>query len=267
MKHNPYKVLLWILFIIVVLVNSLRLFIYGFVISFIIVIIDRAFFGTRKRSDTQFLNLFFVITTFFAFCYTFSPYFRTLEFEVSHPRWKSYEIISIDKETTQTVYNASEIIEKKYTPILVTYKDASGKLYTIRNEVKHYGLIILPPFLNKEVVEKELNYIHQRSLDKLINKRSIHVFQHPHKPTLKVFKGNDAFALRHSIGFQISMFIIYLLCFVLSAQVLIFNKRFRTTLRGQNLMKHKSIVIILGILAAVYVLLIITAAHYIKFLN
>src|SRR5690554_7665659 len=79
MKYNPFKIILWMLFILVVLLNSVRLFIYGFVISFIIVIIDRAFFGTRKRSDTQFLNLFFTFTLFFAICYTFSPFFRSLD--------------------------------------------------------------------------------------------------------------------------------------------------------------------------------------------
>src|SRR5690606_35890686 len=98
MRYNPYKILLWFLFIIVVLVNSIRLFIYGFVLSFIIVLFDRAFFGTRKRSDTQFLNLFFTLTCIFAFCYTFSPFFRKIEFEISHPKWQQYEIISIEKE-------------------------------------------------------------------------------------------------------------------------------------------------------------------------
>lgn len=266
MKHNPYKLLLWFLFIIVVLVNSFRLFIYGFIISFMIVIFDRAFFGTRKRSDTQFLNLFFTLTSFFALCYTFSPFFRMFEFEVSHPKWKQYEVVEIKQHPPHTVFTTFDIIEKRYTPIDVIYKDDKGVLQSYSNEVKHYGLIIPPPFKNEEVIEKELSYIHQRSLNKLVENRSIHVFEHPHKSKLKVFKGSDAFALRHSIGFQIGMIISYIVALILSIRLVFTFKSIPQRFNSTNRRERNTVRILLSILLFVYILIGSTAIHYVKFL-
>ena len=266
MKLNPFKIILWILFLVFVLLNSLRLFIYGFVISFIIVIIDRAFFGTRKRSDHQFLNLFFLFTTVFALFYSFSPFIRSIEFKVSHPKWKSLEIVSIQKGTTQHVHSSFHFLEKVYTPITVTYKADSGVLETRNEELKHYALFALEPLFKQKIVKKELDYIHNRSLNKLIDKKAIHLFQHPSKERMKVFKGNDAFALRHSIGSQIVVLIAYLLFLILTPYSIYHLNRLKQQSKSKEWKDRKTVYIILLILAVSYLIIGVNIVHYLKFI-
>ncbi|HLW62108.1 MAG TPA: hypothetical protein VKY33_01790 [Flavobacterium sp.] len=266
MKYSPFKILLWMLFVLVVLLNSFRLFIYGFVISFIIVIIDRAFFGTRKRSDTQFLNLFFTCTLFFAIGYTFSPFFRSLEFEISHPRWTQQTIEEIEKKNTHKVYTPQGFLEKEYTSIEIIYIDKDGTTRQMSEEVKHYAMPMFPILSNKTVLEKELDYIHQRGLNKLIDKKSIHLFKHPHKNKLKVFKGMDAFAVRHSIGSAIVLLVSYLLFVGLTIYVGI---RYKTLKQKVNSSKPKdriTLMIITGLLLTVYIITITSLIHYLKFI-
>lgn len=247
------------------MVNSIRLFIYGFIISFIIVIFDRAFFGTRKRSDTQFLNLFLTITSILTFCYTFSPFFRMVEFEISHPKWKSYEIIDIQSHSSNTVYSFKNFLEKKYTPITVYYKDHNQKMFSFKNEVKHYGLLIVPPLRDKEALEKELNFIHQRSVDKLIEKQAIHVYEHPHKEKLKVFKGNDAFAIRHSIGFLILQLVCYLLALIGTIHLLKTRRTICQRLFSTVESEKRGFRIFLTTVVAIYIILGTVLIHYMKF--
>jgi len=264
MKYNPFKVILWILFIVVVLVNSIRLFIYGFVISFIVVIIDRAFFGTRKRSDTQFLNLFFTITSVFALFYTFSPFFRSVEFEISHPRWEQLQIESIERRDTFKV-EAQGVLEKIYSPIIITYIDKEGVSQKMNAELKHYAMFMLPPLADQKVSEKELDYIHNRGLNKLINKKAIHLFKHPHKDKLKVFKGNDVFAIRHSIGFQIALVISYILFFSLTIFTFIRFNTLKKKANSTNKKERTTVIIIFGLMLLVYAITITSIVHYLKF--
>lgn len=265
MKYNPFKIIIWVLFLVLVLLNSVRLFIYGFVIGFIIVIIDRAFFGTRKRSDTQFLNLFFAFTLVFALFYTFSPFFRSLEFKISHPRWQKLEIVSVEKSKTQKVSTPFNFLEKEYTSIAVNYKDEFGKIQTKNEEIKHYAILGFEPLFNKKVIENELDYIHSRSLNKLINKRAINLFQHPSKDKMKIFKGNDAFALRHSIGFQIALLITYILFVSLTFYCIFRFKQLFAAIKSKNTKEQKTASIILLILIYSYLVVGITVLHYLKF--
>lgn len=266
MKYNPFKIILWMLFILVVLLNSVRLFIYGFVISFIIVIIDRAFFGTRKRSDTQFLNLFFTFTLFFAICYTFSPFFRSLEFEISHPRWTQYTIEEIEKKNTHKVYTSQGLLEKEYTAITITYTDENGTTQQINEKVKHYAMLMFPPLSDKTVLEKELDYIHQRGLNKLIDNKAIHLFKHPHKNKLKVFKGMDVFAVRHSIGSPIVLLVSYLLFAGLTIYVAVRYKTLKQKVNSSKLKDYITLLIIAGLLLTVYAVTITSLIHYLKFM-
>ncbi|HUH25379.1 MAG TPA: hypothetical protein VLY87_02015 [Flavobacterium sp.] len=266
MKYNPFKIILWILFALVVSINSIRLFIYGFVISFIIVIIDRAFFGTRKRSDTQFLNLFFVITSTFALFFTFSPFFRTLEFEVSHPRWERLEIQTIEKRSSSKVYTSQGILEKEYTPITIHYLDENGTPAKIGSEVKHYAMLMIPPLANQKALEKELDYIHNRGLNKLLHKKAIHLFKHPHKNTLKVFKGNDAFAVRHSIGSQITLICSYILFFGLALYSVVRIRALRQKVQSTNLKERTTVAIIFGLMVLAAVVTVTSVVHYLKFI-
>ena len=266
MKYNPFKIILWVLFILLVLLNSIRLFIYGFVISFIIVIIDRAFFGTRKRSDTQFLNLFFTFTLFFAVCYTFSPFFRSLEFEISHPRWTQYTIEKIEKNNSHKVYTPQGFLEKEYTSIKITYIDENGTTQQINEEVKHYAMAMFPPFSDQTVLESELEYIHQRGLNKLIGKKAIHLFKHPHKNKWKVFKGMDVFAVRHSIGSAIVLLVSNLLFAGLTIYVALRYKTLKQKIRSSIPKDRITLMIIAGLLLTVYAITIISLIHYLKFM-
>lgn len=265
MKFNPFKIIICVLFLVFVLLNSVRLFIYGFVISFIIVIIDRAFFGTRKRSDTQFLNLFFVFTSIFTLFYTFSPFFRSVEFKISHPRWEKLEIISVEKIATHKVSAPFNFLEKEYTSIAVNYMGEDGKIQTINEEIKHYAILSFEPLFNKQTVEKELDYIHNRSLNKLINKKAINLYQHPSKDKMKVFKGNDAFALRHSIGFQIALLITYLLVVTLTIYGIYRFKELRNNLKSTEKKEKQATYTILIILLYSYLVVGLTIIHYLKF--
>lgn len=266
MKLNPFKIILWILFLVFVLLNSLRLFIYGFVISFIIVIIDRAFFGTRKRSDHQFLNLFFLFTTFFAALYSFSPFIRSVEFNISHPKWKKLEIVSIQKGNTQHVHSSFHFLEKVYTPLNVHYKNDKGTYEVRSEELKHYALFAFEPLFKQKIVKKELDYIHNRSLNKLIDKKAIHLFQHPSKERMKVFKGNDAFALRHSIGSQIVVLIAYLLFLILTPYSIYHLNRLKQQSKSKEWKDRKTVYIILLILAVSYLIIGVNIVHYLKFI-
>ncbi len=265
MKYNPFKIIIWVLFLVLVLLNSLRLFIYGFVISFIIVIIDRAFFGTRKRSDTQFLNLFFGFTSVFALFYTFSPFFRSVEFKISHPKWQSLEVVSIEKKTTQKVSTPFNFLEKEYTSLTVNYLDEYGKVQTKHEEIKHYAILGFEPLFSKKTIEKELDYIHNRSINKLINKKAINLYQHPSKDRMKVFKGNDAFALRHSIGFQIALLISYILFVSLTVYCVYRFKQLVAAFKSTNKKELNTALIILFILLYSYLVVGITVVHYLKF--
>lgn len=265
MKYNPFKIILWVLFLVFVLLNSLRLFIYGFVISFIIVIIDRAFFGTRKRSDRQFLNLFVTFTAVFALFYTFSPIFRSVEFKISHPRWQKLEIVSITKANSKMVSTPFNFLEKKYTAITVNYLDEHGKIQTKNEEIKHYALVGFEPFFKKSIIEKELNYIHNRSLNKLITKKAFNIYQHPSKEKLKAFKGNDAFALRHSIGFQIALVLSYLLFIGLTLYMLFNFRKLVSVFKSNNAKLQKTTFIFFILLLSSYVVVGITVIHYLKF--
>lgn len=265
MKYNPFKIIIWVLFLVFVLLNSVRLFIYGFVISFMIVIIDRAFFGTRKRSDTQFLNLFLTFTSIFTLFYTFSPFFRSIEFKISHPRWQKLEIVSVEKSVTQKVSTPFNFLEKEYTSISVNYIDELGKIQTKGEEIKHYAILGFEPLLSKKTIENELDYIHSRSLNKLINKKAINVYQHPSKDKMKVFKGNDAFALRHSIGFQIALLITYILFISLTVYCIYRFKQLAAAVKSSNIKEQKSAYIILLILLYSYLVVGITVVHYLKF--
>lgn len=265
MKYNPFKIILWTLFAVFVLLNSLRLFIYGFIISFIIVIIDRAFFGTRTRSDRQFLNLFFTATSILALFYTFSPYFRSFEFRISHPRWQQLEIVSVEKGVSQHVSTSLNMMEKVYTPLEVKYKDEQGKLHVKSEEVKHYAILGFSPVFDNNVIEKELDYIHQRGLNKLIDKKAIHLFQHPSKDKMKVFKGNDAFALRHSIGSQIGLLLVYVLFAGLTVYCIVRLKMLKRLLGSEKWKERKTAYIILSILFFSYIVVGITVIHYMKF--
>jgi len=265
MKYNPFKIIIWVLFLVFVLLNSVRLFIYGFVISFMIVIIDRAFFGTRKRSDTQFLNLFLTFTSIFTLFYTFSPFFRSIEFKISHPRWQKLEIVSVKKSVTQKVSTPFNFLEKEYTSIYVNYIDELGKVQTKDEEIKHYAILGFEPLFSKKTIENELDYIHSRSLNKLINKKAINVYQHPSKDKMKVFKGNDAFALRHSIGFQIALLITYILFVSLTVYCICRFKQLAAAVKSSNIKEQKSAYIILLILLYSYLVVGITVIHYLKF--
>lgn len=265
MKYNPFKIIIWVLFLVFVLLNSMRLFIYGFVISFIIVIIDRAFFGTRKRSDTQFLNLFFVFTLLFTLGYTFSPFLRSIEFKISHPRWQMLEIVSVDKKATQKVSTPFNFLEKEYTTITINYLDDSGNIQTKQDEIKHYAILGFEPLFRKKTIENELDYIHNRSLNKLINTKSIHLFQHPSKGRMKMFKGNDAFALRHSVGFQIALLITYVLFAALTVYCVFRYQYLKNALKSSNIKEQKAAYIILTILLYTYLVVGITIIHYLKF--
>lgn len=265
MKFNPFKIIIWVLFLVFVLLNSVRLFIYGFVISFMIVIIDRAFFGTRKRSDTQFLNLFLTFTLIFALFYSFSPFFRSIEFKISHPRWQKLEIVSVEKSITQKVSTPFNFLEKEYTNIKVNYIDEFGKVKSKDEEIKHYAILGFEPLFNKKTIENELDYIHDRSLNKLINKKAINLYQHPSKDKMKVFKGNDAFALRHSIGFQIALLITYILFISLTVYCIYRSKQLAIALKSSNAKEQNAAYIILLILFYSYLVVGITVAHYLKF--
>lgn len=253
------------LFLVFVLLNSIRLFIYGFVISFIVVIIDRAFFGTRKRSDHQFLNLFIISTTVFAIFYTFSPFFRSVEFKISHPRWQKLEIVSITKADTRKISTPFNFLEKETTAITVNYLDDHNKNQVKHEEIKHYALVGFEPFFKKETIENELDYIHNRSLNKLINKKAINLYQHPSKEKLKIFKGNDAFALRHSIGFQIALVLAYLLFIGLTIYMFFNYNKFISSLKSNNVKLQKTALIITVLLLSAYVVVGITVVHYSKF--
>lgn len=248
-----------------VLLNSLRLFIYGFIVSFIIVIIDRAFFGTRTRSDKQFLNLFFVFTSIFALFYTFSPFFRSVEFQISHPRWKQLEIVSIEKGASQHVSTSLNILEKVYTPLVVHYKDEKKIIQTRNEEIKHYAILGFSPFFDHKIIEKELDYIHTRGLNNLIDRKAIHLFQHPSKDRMKIFKGNDVFALRHSIGSQIALLITYILFIGLSIYSIIRRKQLMRMFHSSIAKEQKTTYIVLSILIFTYVVVGITILHYLKF--
>lgn len=265
MKYNPFKIILWLLFLIFVLLNSVRLFIYGFVISFIIVIIDRAFFGTRKRSDKQFLNLFCTFTLIAAFCYTFSPFFRSFEFKISHPKWTKLEVLSIEKDQTKMVETPLNFLEKIYTPVTIKHKDKDGYILTKKYEIKHYALLGFEPFFAKETIQKELEYIHNRSLNKFITNKAINIYQNPTKDKLKMFKGNDAFALRHSIGFQIAVFVTYLLAIVLTLYSVFNLKKLKIWLQSKHKNEQKTALIILFLLIYSYLAIGLIVIHYLKF--
>ncbi len=265
MKYNPFKIIIWVLFLVFVLLNSIRLFIYGFVISFIIVIIDRAFFGTRKRSDTQFLNLFFTFTLLFTICYTFSPFFRSIEFKISHPRWQKLEIVSIEKGSTKKVSTPFNFLEKAYTPVSVNYIDENNVLQTKNEEIKHYAILSFEPLFSKKIIEKELDYIHNRSLNKLIDNKAINLYQHPLKDKMKMFKGNDAFALRHSVGFQIALLLTYMLFVGLTVYCIYHFKKLYAAVNSNNIKEQKTAYIIILILLYTYLVVGITVLHYLKF--
>ena len=265
MKYNPFKLILWVLFLVFVLLNSVRLFIYGFVISFMIVIVDRAFFGTRKRSDTQFLNLFFTFTSIFALCYTFSPFIRSLEFKISHPKWQVLEVIAIEKGHTKAVTAPFNFLEKVYTPITIRYIVEDGTAHDIHEEIKHYAILGIDPIFKKEVIEKELDFIHNRSLEKLIDQKAVNLYQHPAKDKIKMFKGNDGFALRHSIGSQIALLLAYLVSFGLTLYCLINCKKLYNSLQTHQTKEQQTTFIILFILMCSYIAVAITVLHYLKF--
>lgn len=265
MKYNPFKIILWLLFVLLVLLNSFRLFIYGFVISFIIVIIDRAFFGTRSRSDTQFLNLFFAFTLFFAVCYTFSPFFRNLEFEVSHPKWTPYTIEKVDKNSTEEVYNNQNVLKKAETVVVIYYLDEYGTSQKLKVSVKHYALPMFAPLYNSKSSENELNYIHKRGLDKLVDKQNVHLFKHPHKDFLKVFKGMDAFAVRHSIGSVIVLWVSYILCAGLLAYVIFKFRTLKEKMKINTPNERLSLLLIFGLFLASFTITITSVLHYLKF--
>lgn len=265
MKYNPFKIIIWVLFLVFVLLNSVRLFIYGFVISFIIVIIDRAFFGTRKRSDTQFLNLFVTFTFIFTFFYTFSPFFRSVEFKISHPRWEKLQVVSVEKSATQKISGLFNFLEKEFTFLSVNYIDEAGNVQTKNEEIKHYAILGCEPFFNKKTLENELDYIHSRSLSKLINNKAINLYQHPSKDKMKVFKGNDVFALRHSIGFQIALLITYILFLSLTIYCVFGYKKLSIAIKSNNIKEQKTAYIILLLLLYSYVVVGITVVHYLKF--
>lgn len=265
MKLNPFKVILWLLFLIFVLLNSARLFIYGFVISFIIVIIDRAFFGTRKRSDKQFLNLFCTFTLIGAFCYSFSPFFRSFEFKISHPKWSKLEVLSIEKDPSKMVATPLNFLEKIYTPVTIKHKDKDGYILTKKYEIKHYALLGFEPFFAKETIQKELEYIHNRSLNKFITNKAINIYQNPTKDKLKMFKGNDAFALRHAIGFQIALFVTYLLAFILTLYCVFNLKKVKFWLKSKQKNEQKTALIILFLLIYSYLVITFIVIHYLKF--
>lgn len=266
MKLHPFKIILWLLFAIIVLLNSIRLFIYGFVISFIIVIIDRAFFGTRKRSDRQFQNLFVGLTLFFAICYTFSPFFRFIEFEISHPKWEHLQIVDISKNQSKTVYSYNKMIEKTYTTMQIHYIDTDGASQNIRRELMHYALVPIPFLFQEDIIEKELDFIHQRGVNKLIDKKSIHLYKHPHKNRYKEFTGNDAFAVRHSVGFIITMIITYILSIGLSIYVAFNYKKVIQLLRRFPKIENKLLLMIIVLLMVCYIIVGITIIHYLKFI-
>lgn len=265
MKFNPFKIILWLLFVLMVLLNSFRLFIYGFVISFIIVIIDRAFFGTRSRSDTQFLNLFFSITLFFAVCYTFSPFFRSLEFEVSHPKWTQYDIEKIDKHTTKKIYSDRNILKKQQTPVVIHYLDEEGTSQKLDTYFEHYALPMFPPLFNAKVSENELDYIHQRGVNKLVDKQNVHLFKHPHKDLLKVFKGMDAFAVRHSIGSVIVLWGSYILFMGLLVYIIIRFKVIKEKFRINTPKERLALLLISGLFLTSFTITITSVLHYLKF--
>lgn len=265
MKYNPFKLILWGLFLVFVLLNSLRLFIYGFVISFMIVIIDRAFFGTRKRSDTQFLNLFFTFTSIFALFYTFSPFFRSLEFNISHPKWQLLEVVSIEKNKSTIVSTPFNFLEKAYTPVTIKYVDEEQGEHQIHEEIKHYAILGFNPLFKREIIEEELKFIHNRSLNKLIDKKAVNLYQHPSKDRIKMFKGNDGFALRHSIGFQIALLLSYLLSIGLTIYCLARYKKLYASLQTNQIKDQKTTYIILFILMCTYLVAVITVLHYLKF--
>lgn len=265
MKYNPFKLILWGLFLVFVLLNSLRLFIYGFVISFMIVIIDRAFFGTRKRSDTQFLNLFFTFTSIFALFYTFSPFFRSLEFNISHPKWQLLEVVSIEKSKSTLVSTPFNFLEKAYTPVTIKYVDEAQVTHQIHQEIKHYAILGFDPLFKKETIEKELQFIHNRSLNKLIDKKAVNLYQHPSKERIKMFKGNDGFALRHSIGFQIALLLTYILSIGLTIYCVVCYKKMYISLQSNQTKEQKTAYIILFILMCTYLAVGITVLHYLKF--
>lgn len=265
MKYNPFKIILWLLFVLLVLLNSFRLFIYGFVISFIIVIIDRAFFGTRSRSDTQFLNLFFVFTLFFASCYTFSPFFRNLEFEVSHPKWTPYTIEKIDKNDTEKSYNDQNVLKKAETTLLIYYLDEYGESQKINVPVEHYALPMFAPLYNANTSENELNYIHERGLTKLVDKQNVHLFKHPHKDFLKVFKGMDAFAVRHSIGSVIVLWVSYILSLGLFAYIVFKLKTLKEKIKINTPNERLSLLLIFGLFLASFAITLTSVLHYLKF--
>ena len=114
-----------------------------------IVIIDRAFFGTRKRSDTQFLNLFFTFTSVFALFYTFSPFFRSLEFKISHPKWQLLQVVSIEKGESKKVSTPFNFLEK-HTPITIKYLDGLNNEQLRNEEIKHYAILGLNPLFKKK---------------------------------------------------------------------------------------------------------------------
>ena len=115
-----------------------------------------------------------------------------------------------------------------------------GKAQTKDEEIKHYAILGFEPLFSKKTIENELDYIHSRSLNKLINKKAINVYQHPSKDKMKVFKGNDAFALRHSIGFQIALLITYILFVSLTVYCIYRFKQLAAAVKSSNIKEQKS---------------------------
>jgi len=206
-----------------------------------------------------------VFTSIFALCYTFSPYFRALEFKISHPKWQKLEIVSIESSPTQKVTAPFNFLEKEYTAIKVVYKNDAGDIQTKNEEIKHYALVGFEPLFNKSIIETELDYIHKRSLGKLINNKAINLYQHPSKDKLKVFKGNDAFALRHSFGFQIALLIAYLSFVSLSFYCIFKYNVICKNLKSSNTNEKQSAYVVLLILLYSSLVVTITIIHYLKF--
>lgn len=263
-KRVPYRVALLVLLGIIIALNSVRLFLYGFIISFMIVIIDRAFFGNRKKSDYQFYNLFVVLTFIFSIAYTFSPAFRYFEFEISHPKWKKFEIVAIQKGTDR-FYFVDDQLSSVATPIKVSYIETTNKVKVHNDTVRHYALYFPFSLGYEQTMKEELEYIHSRSMNNLMQKKGFHLFQNPRNQTMRTFFGNDAFALRHSRWFHIGLYMLFGL-FIFTLFQLAF--RFRTIIRNiKSTQTNKKIggIIYISIFVLTLFLNVFLVIHYLRF--
>lgn len=263
-KLTPYRVALLVLLIIIIALNSVRLFLYGFIISFMIVILDRAFFNKRKKSDYQFYNLFVVITFALSLFYTFSPVFRYWEFKISHPKWKDLEIVSVQAQPFH-VKQIDQQISSITSPIVVTYKDSKQTQKTVQDSLSHYSLYIPFSLGYEQTLKDELLFIHNRSLDNMVKKKEIHLFENPRNHTIKTFYGSDVFALRHSRWFHFALYLLFGL-FVFTFLNLVF--RFKTimgNLKDANEYKRFGGIIYISLFLLTLVLNVLLVIHYLRF--